>query len=444
MLLPPLLLGLVAPRRRWVQAVLGGVLCTSLFAAGGIWWLQRYIASRSVADQVAARLEQVLGVPVWVGRVHVGLHGATLDDVELFEPGAGTSGRPWAVFQRADVDLSGWDVVHGQDMPRQITLSGATVNFSLDAAGHALTQVPLPRNVITKLPRRYPDKKTKQTPMPPLIQVPDIPDLHVRDGCLVLRQAGQPDMVVDHVNFDVTNEDNDLVLAGTIAGQPWGMWRVNGRMNHDSQAGTVSLATIRPVHISQRLVDKIRFVSPSVWRQVQLDGDLPARLAFQFDLTHRTLHYEAVLQPRNVHVHLPLVQLNVDRVRGKITARDDRVQIDALSGQSAGGRIEATGKVWVSLHQVDVGVNVRVKDVDVVRLPKYWNLPKGVTGQLKGEADLSTVFENGAATFKGQGHGMIADAHLAAIPTGPIYLKLFADNGGFHFAPPRLALEFWP
>ena|SRR5579884_2408146 len=445
MFLPLLWLGLVAPRRRWVQRLLGCMLCTSILAAGGIWWLQRYIASRKVADQVAARLEKVLGVPVWVGQVHFGLHGATLSDVELFEPGASLSGQPWAVIQRADVDLSGWDVVQGRDMPRQITLSGATVNFSLDAAGHALTQVPLPKNVITKLPRRQPEEQPNEpTPPPPTISIPDIPNLHVRDGCLVLRQNGQPDMVVDHIDFDVANQGNDLVLGGQIAGHPWGAWQVEGRMNHESQAGTVSLDTIRPIHLSQRLVDKIRFVSPAVWQQVQVEGDLPARLAFQFDLTHQTLHYDAVLQPHDVRVHLPLVQLTVDQVGGKITARDDHVQIEKLSGQSAGGRIDASGKVWVSLHQVDVGVKVRVQDVDVVRLPKYWQLPKGLTGHLKGEADLSTVFENGGATFKGQGHGTIADGHLAAIPTGPIYLKLFADNNGFHFAEPQLALKFWP
>ena len=147
-----------------------------------------------------------------------------------------------------------------------------------------MTQVPLPKSVITRLPRRPPHAQQKESE-PPAIFIPAIPDLHVQDGCLVFRQDGQPDMVVDHINFDVTNEGDDLVLAGTIAGQPWGIWRVNGRMDHDSQAGTASLATIRPIHLTQRLVDKIRFVSPDVWKQVQVEGDLPARLAFQFDLT---------------------------------------------------------------------------------------------------------------------------------------------------------------
>lgn len=440
---PILWIGFVLPRRPWVQKLVAGALCGSLVLAGAVWWLQRYIASRAVANKVADQLEQVLGVPVWVGRVHVGVHGATLDDVELFQPGAGTSGTPWAVIQRADADYSGLDLVHRQESPRQITLHGAKVTFSLDAAGHALTRVPLPNRVIGKLPRRHSEKKEKPSALPP-IEIPAIPDLHVRDGCLVLTQQGQRDMVVNHINFDVANDGADLVLDGRIDDQPWGDWQVDGRMNHESQAGTVRLATLRPIHVTPQLVDKIRLVSPDVWRQVQVEGDLPARLAFQFNLTQQSLHYEAVLQPRNVNVGLPLVHLDVTGAGGTITARDDHVQIEHLTGQVAGGQISAAGKVVVSLRQVDVGVHVGLTKVDVNRLPAYWNLPKGLTGHLKGQAELSTVFEGGQATFKGQGRGMIGDGHLAGIPTGPIYLKLFADNAGFHFAEPRLALKFWP
>lgn len=436
-------IGFVLPRRPWVQKLLVGAFCGSVLVAGAVWWLQRYIASRAVANKVADQLEQVLGVPVWVGRVHLGVHGASLDDVELFQPGSGTSGQPWAVVQKAEVDVSGWDIMHGQDSPRDITLHGATVTFSLDAAGHALTRLPLPNRVIGKLPRRQSKKKEKPNELPRL-EIPAIPDLHVRDGRLVLTQQGQRDMVVNHINFDVANDGADLVLDGRVDDQPWGDWHVGGRMNHESQAGTVTLATLRPIHFTPGLVDKIRLVSPDVWQQVQLQGDLPARLAFQFNLTQQTLHYDAVLRPRNVSLGLPLIQLDVTGVHGTVTARDDRVQIESLTGHVAEGQISAKGKVSVWLGEVDVGVHVGVKNVNVSRLPRYWNLPRGLTGHLNGQADLSTVFEGGHATFQGDGHGTISDGHFAALPTGPIYLKLFGDNSGFHFAEPRLALKFWP
>jgi hypothetical protein len=257
--------------------------------------------------------------------------------------------------------------------------------------------------------------------------------LHIREARLILEQHGQPDMIISGIDADVRSDEDRLVLTGTVHDPTWGAWALEGSMDRETEAGSASLRTVRPVRIERAMVHSVRFVSPRVLREVQVEGELPAAFEFRFDLPKKIIHYHAVLEPAAVTVCVPSVDLCVSRVSGRVVADDDDVRVENVQGATAGGRIEAHGGVHVSGNAARVRMAVDVSGVRVARLPQTWELPPRISGRLTGHADLEAEYIDGAAWFDGRGKGVVSQARLAEVPAGTLHLGLYADDNGFHF-----------
>jgi hypothetical protein len=409
------------------------ILVVVLAAFGaGIWGLHRYLASRQVADEVAARLHEKLGIPVQIGRVDVGPKHTSLEDVQLFEPGADPSAsQPWATIQEARVDVTALDLLRGKALPRHVTLKGLTVILRHNESGERITRLPAATQIIKTIP--HPPRETTAGALAA------IPEIHFKDARLILRQQGRPDMVLNGIEADLRSDGDELVLSGRVADPDWGTWNAMGEMNRETQVGRVALHTVHPLPITQAMLKRLPIVSPRVWKQVEVEGGTPVELSVRFDAPAETVRYRALLEPRAVKVCVPCVELCTDQVQGRVVVEDSRVKVESLQGQAAGGEVKTNGAIDFSGPILRLKLKVRVEKVRMARLPKSWAFPPGVTGRLTGDAKFHTVVVDGQPAIRGSGTGAIKDARLDKIPTSPIPLNMVLDSAGFHFTVPSLA-----
>ncbi len=391
----------------------------------GLWQLHHYLASRRVAAEVSSRLEAVLGIPVRVARVDAGVRTSALYDVELFEPGTDTSSAPWAIIERADVDLRSWDLARGRDMPRGIALHGVTLVLRHDLTGQPVTRLPRPDQIVRSLPQR--PGPSRQRPGV------ELPRITIVDARLVYRQPNHRDLVIGGIRGELVSRDGRPTLEGSVNDPRWGEWRLSGRMDTDSRACSAELRSLRPVPLDRESLDQVPFVDRSLWDQVQVQGETPAEIGFAFDAATQTVRYHATLEPTALFLRVPRYDLRMEHVHGKITVENNLIHLDALHGHVAGGEIDGKGELRFFNTVLQLQVRVDVCGLRTRQLPKEWTLPPEVRGLLSGQAVLRTTIQAGQAEFHGEGEGVIADARIAWLPTEPIPVMLTADAGGFHF-----------
>ena len=79
-----------------------------------------YLSSRFAAAHAAERLQDVLGAPVRVSNVNIGIGGdSTLQGLEVFEedrPGDG----PWVTIEDVRADVSALGMVGGRSKPSEV------------------------------------------------------------------------------------------------------------------------------------------------------------------------------------------------------------------------------------------------------------------------------------------------------------------------------------
>jgi uncharacterized protein YhdP len=394
-----------------------------------LWQLHRYLASREVAAHVASRLEASLGIPVKVAEVDAGVRTTSLEGIELFEPGADKSSKPWATIERAEVDLPSWDLLRGETQPRAIALHGVTVRLRHDWAGQPMTRLPRPEEIIKALPESVTQAEQGLQRQ--------IPEFHIESGRLVFEQPGHPDLVIAGIRGDVRNEEGRPVLTGTVDDPDWGRWALSGRLSPDSRACSASLRSMEPVPIRRTALDQIPFVDRSLWDQIEVQGESPAEIAFRYDPETQTVSYHAAFEPTALFLRVPAYDLRMQHVHGKITLENNVIHLDGLHGELAGGEVEGHGDLRFTNTLLKLRVAVDVRNLDTKRLPREWDFPPEVTGRLSGHADLRTTIREDRAVFHGQGHGTIVQAHVALVPTKPIPVEMTADASGFRFSVKR-------
>ncbi len=183
-----------SPRPRFRRRLL---ILVSICACIGILWvlLRSYLTCQHVADQIAARLTAAYGGPVLLDKASVGVVGSSsLEGVRLFEPDGQTSDDPWIVLERVQADVSLWNLLGGDAMPRNVTLDGAAITLRFDKAGHLVTRLP----------------KVKGKPEA-------FPSFRIQHGQFTLRHEGYPDLVVGGVEANLHAEGDRLVLTGTAS-----------------------------------------------------------------------------------------------------------------------------------------------------------------------------------------------------------------------------------
>ena len=393
-------------RRLFVSLALVFLILLGVLIAAGAW----YVHSDHATARVAGRLEAALGAPVKVGGIRLGLRDSSVHQVDLYEPGAETSGTPWLTARDVATDVGIGDLLRDEAIPRSLTLVGVEVRLRFDRAGRLVTRLPRPE---------HPEEA--------------LPDLRIEGGQLTLQQEGRPDMVVRGICGTLRATGDRRVLAGTVADPFWGDWTLDGSLAADGRAGSTALKTKSSIHVTQAMLNDLPFISPAVWKEVQADGNTPVAVTFEFNSPKDEFHYAVALEPQNTAVHVPAIELEADQAHGKVAIRDGTVLLQGVEGRAAGGQIRTDAELDFRGEADKLHFNVRVSGLEVQRLPQSWSMPP-VEGRLTGHADLQVTVANGRTQTDGEGEGVIEDARVAGQPAEPIRLKLHPAGEGYRFA----------
>jgi hypothetical protein len=373
-----------------------------------------YLGSHRAAALVTNKLQDILGVPVRVGSVDVGIQGdSTLSGLQLYEADGQRPDTPWLTVQNVRTDLSLFDVVRGDTSPERVELTGAAVDLRFDEDGHLLTRLP----------------RVKPTGKP-------FPQLALHNARLTLDQQGRPPMVIQGVDAEGSDEGGTLSFHGTVKDPYWGDWTVEGSFK--ATEGQVLLNLHTPhTHVTQKNLKELPFVSPSVWQQVEIEGDTPVDLALRFTVGESGARYRLELEPKNTTVDVTSIKLHAEQASGKVIVEDRLVQLRDVKGRTAGGDIVLpSADLDFRKTTYDLRFDkIRVSDVDLHKLPTTWNIPKPLQGPLRltGEAELRVQIQNGKAHTTGEGDGVVEYVFLNAKREMGIHLR--ADGQRFHFFP---------
>jgi hypothetical protein len=373
---------------------------------------RQYLGSAQARAVVTARLEAVYGGPVRVAQIEVGLHHSALADVRLYEPSAEATAPPWAVFADVQAEVSALALLRGEARPRTLTVRGAAVTLRFDPQGHLLTRLPLPA-----------------------AEASAFPAVHLERGQLTLHQEGYPDLVLTGIEADFQDDGTQLVLQGTVADPDWGTWSVHGTL---PRSGSATLLLQNPgIHLTQTMLDRLPFVAPKVWQHVQVEGDTPVALTLRLDLAERKARYRLVLEPKATRVHIPAIHLHAEQAHGQLVIEDKVVQLQKVSGQTAGGTLQTSGVLNFRDTPAHMHFAVEAHGLELARLPKQWSLPSQIRGRWTGQANLQVTLVEGKAQPQGEGQGVIHEVRIAGLPARPIHLGLQATGSGFRFLPPQ-------
>ena len=402
---PRLLLGLLV---LFILLVVAAVGCAKL-----------YLGSDRAAALVTNKLQDVLGVPVRVSSVDVAIQGdSTLSGLQLYEADGRRPDTPWLTVQNIRTDLSLIDVVRGDTSPERVELSGVVVVLRFDEDGHLLTRLP----------------RVKPTGKP-------FPQLVLHDARLTLDQKGRPPMVINGVEAEGSDNSGTLSFHGTVKDPYWGDWTVGGSFN--ATQGQVLLNLHTPhTHVTQKKLKEVPFVSPSVWQQVELEGDTPVDLDLRFTVGESGARYRVALEPKETTVDVTSIKLHAEHASGKVIVEDRLVRLRDVKGRTADGDIVLpSADLDFRKTPYDLRFDkIRVSQVDLHKLPATWNIHKPFKGpmRLSGEAELRVQIQNGKAHTTGKGDGEVVARLFGAERTFKV--RLVADGERFHFSTPTAGL----
>jgi hypothetical protein len=407
--------------KRFLRVLLVAVVVLVLLGVAARY----YLSSGYIASQVASRLESMLGGQVQVASADVGWSGSTANGVEFYEKEKSVSQKPWLTVKSVTTDVTLLGALTGTTTPNHVTLSGASVTLRFSRDGHLLTVLP-------EAPPGEADKEVL------------LPKVRIEDSRITFQRDGGPSLVATGINATLIRQGDRLVLAGAV-GNPerlaLGKWSLQGGLDPKGRTTSVTLTSEGAVHVTQRLLEELPFVSPTVWREVQVkSADSPVTVQIRYDLARSAFQYHVALEPQNAEVYVPAIELNATALKGKIELDDGLVQVRYAQGQMFGGTIRANGTVDMRSPELHLHFpKVEVQGLEMRRIPKSWDVPRQIEGRLQGSAWLDVVFgKDGKPQVRGEGKGEIVDARVAGLPTdGPVRLELHAREAGFGFRSPE-------
>ncbi|HZU38682.1 MAG TPA: hypothetical protein VFA18_22335, partial [Gemmataceae bacterium] len=330
-----------------------------------------------------------------------------ISGVRLYAAGA-HNGEPWAVVPTVQADVSLLDLARGQAEPRRITLSNAEVTLHFDQAGNLLTEIPHGKSTGAAWP-----------------------EVVLDGGQLTLHQDGRPEMVIHGIQATLRPEANRLVLDGTIHDPYWKDWTLAGSADRQTWAVQTELKSHDAIHITQEMLNRLPLVSPSVWREVQVEGDTPVDFTVSVPPKGQGSHYRVAMQPHGTTVHVASLDLTAHEAHGGLVVDNGIVELKDVRGQVADGTLAVSGKLDFLSTPNQLHFDVQANSLNVSTLPPSWlkKLPTGVAGRLSGSANLLVTIGPDGTHTSGTGSAIIREARVAGLPAEPIHLRLTSDGG---------------
>lgn len=391
----------------------GGILLAlvPLLWLGG-WGLLRSPFARTRASE---ELTKLLGVPVEVDELDVGGTSSTAS-LRIPDPGGGPNENLVRIGS-LDTDITLGGLLGGNATPTYVTAKDVDFLLRIDEQGNVLSPLP------------------KGSSAPPAGGGRPLPDIKVNGGTVRVRQAGKEEFHVGGLTAHLRRDGDGYTLDGDVDDPKWGRWKVSGRLTADFADGRVSLTSER-AELKDELLRTLPYVPRVVWEHVGASGRTRAAVAFTFK-PGAPLGYAVDLNPHKANVRVPDAGVTLADVQGDIRVADGRVTVANGSVALAGGTGRLGGEYRFDQPTAVITVQAEASGIDVTRLPAKWELPRDITGKLRGSADLELrIAPDGTLTTLGGGDVEVVGTKIKGLESDKVdefKLKLVGGDGGYRF-----------
>ncbi len=355
-----------------------------------------------------------------IGDWWFGLHSAGVSGVELHETEAADS-PVWFAADRVSTDVSLSRLLRGRVMPTRIEIDRPRVAFRLDAKGQPLTKIPV--------------APSKGDPKP--MDAASLPDIVTKNGEITLRQEGRKPMTITGVNARLAPVADGGNLDVTTDDPTWGQVKLAGHFDPTFKNGRFQIDTSPGFVADPEKLERIPFIPAEVWSNLEPRGPVAAKVDIKL----------AVDSPQPVRVHtditlkgtdarLKTLQVDSHDTTGRVVIDDALVRIEGLKGKTLDGSISAGGKLDFGQKVPRFDLDLRLRDVDVTKAPKSWQLGEvGATGRLSGNVDLKVALDPAGPDLTGTfGRAVIENGSFQGIPVKSLSLGLKADRNDLQYA----------
>ncbi len=399
------------PSRRWRWIGLTLFVVIVAFVVVRTW-----VVRAVILNQIQARYQGKAIVGDW----WFGLHSAGVSGVELHE--TADPGSPvWFAADRVSTDVSIARLLHGRLMPTRIEVDRPRVVFRLDEKGQPLTRIPVAPSSAGQAP---PDAST-------------LPVVVTKNGEITLQQEGRKPMKITGVNARLAPVADGGKLDILTDDPTWGQVKLSGHFDPTFKNGEFQIDTSPGFVADPEKLERIPFIPAEVWANIEPRGPVDAKVAIKL----------AVDSPRPVHVHtditfkgtdaaLKSLQVKSSDTTGHVIVDDAEVNLKGLQGKTLDGSLAADGKLDFSSKVPRFDINLRLKNVDVTKAPKAWQLGEIVSsGRLSGQVDLKVALAPSGADLTGTtGQAVIENGMFQGIPVQSLELGMKAEGNDLKYA----------
>lgn len=388
---------MIQPRQglRWALIGVGGLLALVVVARVG---LGVYLDTDAGKDLVARKISALIGMPVQVTSLRVGLATSTIG-LKVFDPAAPEASKS-EVFavEDASADISLFGLATSRISPQKVTLRGVNLTLHVSSDG----------KVVTTLPQIPAGSGTGGT----------LPNITLTEGRLTIRQDGRPEFALQNLNATVTPAGDRVSIDGTLDDPAWSKWTLKGDIAKDGSASEVRFETANGPLTMDRL-ESVPFVPASVWKRIRLDGRGAVAVRLWTDAS-ADVHYAVDVKPNEATLTLSDASVTLAKVTGLVNLTGAKVKLVGAKAQLAGGTIAVDGDADFAPEPTVVNLKATAANLDLKQLPAEWKLPRDIDGKLQGSADVSVrVFSDGHLEPSGSGEGAITDV-MIRLPKGSL------------------------
>jgi len=351
----------------------------------------------------------------WLNGSSAGIEGVELGETD--KPDSPT----WLSTNRISTDVSIGRLLRGQFMPSKIEVDHPKLSLKFDAKG----------GLATPLPFKVAQGEGKSSGAPATL-----PEVIIRGGEITVAQEGHPPLTIHQADARLSPKAGQEEIEATADDPIWGHVKVTGQFDPGFQKGSISIQSSPGFVVDPEQVKKIPFIPSEVWANLEAKGPVDALVKIHLDTkAPQPVHVLTHLKLKGASAKLATLQVETTDTTGDITIDDAKVRVDHFRGKAINGTLSAAGTLDFSQDPPDLGVDLRLRGVDVTKAPAAWQLNElGATGTLTGKVDLHAKLESDGIDLTGtSGRAVIEDGSFQGIPIKALSINMKANGKDLQF-----------
>ncbi|MFV2069281.1 MAG: hypothetical protein ACC645_20135, partial [Pirellulales bacterium] len=381
-------------RRRLVVVLLPILFVVGVLLFEGARRRTTYVARR----EIQASLSLLNGAPVDIGSVRLGWGSLSERDIRCQEPD--TDGETWLTIDRADAELSMWNLFRGNGRPDTLRFSDARIRLRYDQHGRLQTRL----NRLPTNPRLPSDR------------------IVLTQGRLTIEQEGRAPFVADQIDLQLVKGNDDLRVTGQIGDLLGRPCRAEMRTVLATLRTDIRVTAPRGRFTTDQIA-ALPFVPVDLLSHVRSDVMTSVSLQLVVRPDDR-LHYRLELGVAQLQFELPGRELPFEHGHGDIVLEDGVATTDGFQIGFAGGQLDVDATARLKETPVHIEIDGRISDLEVGRLPPGWQVPAGVRGRLRGQAHLAMDTSESLFQLEGAGKGTLEPAMLWGFEARPVQIDV--------------------